>query len=51
MWENFVSFYQQPFKGGSDMDAGDWFLFLGLLIVLMVIWNLIFYHIKEGIGE
>jgi glucan phosphoethanolaminetransferase (alkaline phosphatase superfamily) len=49
MWENFKSFFEQPYKGAAEMDVIDWFFFMGLLIVLLVIWNLVFYHIKEGI--
>lgn len=51
MWENFKSFFEQPYKGAGEMDVIDWFFFMGLLIVLLVIWNLVFYHIKEGISS
>lgn len=48
MWENFKSFWAEPFSG--EMDAVQWFLFLGFIIVCIALWNLIFYHIKEGIS-
>ena len=47
MWENFKEFWAEPFQ--QDMDAVRWFMFLGLIIVILVLWNIIFYHIKEAI--
>lgn len=47
MWENFKAFWAEPFSG--DMDAVNWFLFLGFLIVCAAIWGIIFRHIAEGI--
>lgn len=46
MWDNFKAFLAEPFH--SEMDAMDWFLFVGFLIAVLVMWNLILYHIKEG---
>lgn len=43
------NFFAQPFKGGSEMDTLDWFLFLGLLIVLSIIWGFILRHITETV--
>ena len=47
MWENFKAFMAEPFQ--SDMDAVRWFLFLGMILVILVLWNIIFIHIKEAI--
>lgn len=45
MWADFQNWYKTPFS--SDMSAGGWFLFLGLLIVLAIMWNLILRTVKE----
>lgn len=46
MWDNFKAFFAQPWKGAQEMSVGDWFLFLGLIIVLLAAWRLIFRHIE-----
>jgi hypothetical protein len=38
-WNDYLSFYKQPFK--SDMSVSGWFLFVGLMIVLLFAWGLI----------
>lgn len=43
---NFKNWYQRPFS--SDMDVMHWFLFLGLLIVLMAGWRIILVHVTES---
>lgn len=43
-WDDFKAWYSQPFS--ADMDIAHWFLFLGLLIILMGLWRLILLHIK-----
>lgn len=50
-WNNLKAFYAQPFEGASEMDVTDWFAFIGVLLVLLAIWNLIFYHIAEGLKK
>lgn len=45
-WQNFKDFMAQPFNS-DDMDWKDWFFFLGLIIVLMAVWHMIFRHLKE----
>lgn len=47
LWSNFKTFLSHPYKG-EEMNAFDWFLFLGLLIVLMVMWRIIFKHVEDG---
>jgi hypothetical protein len=36
----------EPFR--AEMDTFHWFLFLGLLLVLMSFWRLILQHLGEG---
>jgi hypothetical protein len=47
MFKNFTDWIKEPFR--SDMDTLHWFLFLGLLIVLMGFWRIILRHITEGL--
>lgn len=47
-WTNFKAFMAEPFSS-DNMDAKDWFLFLGLVIAILMIWHLIFNHIVEVI--
>lgn len=45
MWEHFHEFMARPFR--SEMDAFDWFMFVGLLVVIMILWGIILRHIRE----
>lgn len=47
MWDKFKGWYADPFDG--DMDVTDWFLFIGLVIVAMILWRIILAHILEGV--
>lgn len=47
MLDGFENWLHQPFR--ADMSALDWFLFLGLLIIIMALWRLILVHITEAI--
>lgn len=47
MLSNFLEWWNQPFKG-REMDALGWFLFLGLLIIIMGLWAVILNHVKGG---
>lgn len=38
--------WQQPFA--ADMDAAHWFLFVGLLLIIMILWRIILRHIVEA---
>ena len=44
-WNTFKTWAQRPFS--VDMTATEWFLFIGLLIVIVVLWNIILYRIVE----
>lgn len=41
----FGDFFATPFKG-AGMDALDWFLFLGLMLIFWIMWAYILNHIK-----
>lgn len=41
----FGDFFASPFKGAS-MDAFDWFLLIGLIMVSAVLWANVLNHIK-----
>lgn len=45
MWQNFRQWAAKPFS--VDMTAGEWFLFIGLLTVIVILWNIILYRITE----
>lgn len=48
--DEFKKFWAQPFS--ADMSARDWFLFLGLLIIFVGLWNVILYHLFTAVrGE
>lgn len=38
--------WQQPFR--ADMSSTDWFLFVGVLLIIMILWRIILRHITEG---
>lgn len=48
MWNYFTEFMAEPFRG--DMDAIRWFYFLGLILVILILWNIIFRHIKDALS-
>lgn len=35
----------------TNMDAEHWFLFLGLILVLLFLWSRIMHYIEEGVKE
>jgi len=39
MWQDFKTWASAPFS--MDMNIGHWFLFLGLLILLLAAWRMI----------
>jgi hypothetical protein len=45
VWDKFKAWASKPFS--VDMTAGEWFLFIGLLIVIVALWNIILYRILE----
>lgn len=50
MWENFKGFFARPYKGAAEMDTLDWFFWTGFVLVLIILWGMIFNHIKEGLS-
>jgi hypothetical protein len=47
MMDEFRRLISQPFS--ADMTAVEWFLFIGLLIVIIALWNFILYHLTSAI--
>lgn len=45
VWDKFKTWAQRPFS--VDMTAGEWFLFIGLLVVIVVLWNIILFRITD----
>lgn len=45
MLQDFKDWAAHPFS--EDMSAGHWFLFLGLLIVLAMLWGMILSTVRE----
>ncbi|MDE2102813.1 MAG: hypothetical protein KGL39_36550 [Patescibacteria group bacterium] len=45
MWQKFQEWAASPFD--PEMDALHWFLFLGLLLVIMIAWRIILKTITE----
>ena len=47
MWQDFTSWLTNPLDTQSGQpSAWTLFLFLGLIIILLVLWGLIFRHIR-----
>jgi hypothetical protein len=49
MWARFKAWAQHPFS--VDMTAGEWFLFIGLLVVIIGLWNIILFRINQLVRE
>lgn len=49
MLDNFKAFLAAPYKGATNMSVLDWTLWIGLLLVILTLWGLVFNHVKEGI--
>lgn len=47
MWDRFKTWATEPFS--ADMTAAEWFLFIGLIIVIIGFWNIILYHLTSAI--
>lgn len=41
----FFAWLSRPFS--VDMTAGEWFLFVGLIVVIIVLWNIILFRITD----
>lgn len=48
-WSTFRTWVARPFS--VDMTAGEWFLFVGLIVVIIVLWNIILFRIVELVRE
>jgi hypothetical protein len=44
-WERFRQWYQKPFS--VDMTGTEWALFILLLIVVVVFWNIVLFRITD----
>jgi hypothetical protein len=49
MLATFKQWATKPFS--VDMTATEWFLFIGLLIVIMALWNIILFRITDLVRE
>ena len=49
MWQTFKQWAAKPFS--VDMTATEWFLFIGLLIVIVALWNIILFRITDLVRE
>ena len=51
MWDHFKTDFSnwvaKPFA--EDMPASHWFLFIGFVLILVVIWNIILIHLFDAI--
>lgn len=46
-WNGVKGFLDRPFE--ADMDFIDWFMFIGLLLVIVVLWTIILRHVAEAL--
>lgn len=49
MWQKFRQWAGHPFS--VDMTATEWFLFIGLLLVIIALWNIILSHLVTIIRD
>lgn len=49
MWERFTDYMSRPFKGAAEMSVLDWFLFFGLVLLLLAAWRIIFFHLEDAV--
>lgn len=49
VWDKFRAWAARPFA--VDMTATEWFLFIGLLIVIVGLWNIILFRITDLVRE
>lgn len=48
MWDEFKAWAKQPFS--SQMDLVHWFYFLGLMIILLAAWGIVFGHLRGAVN-
>jgi len=46
-WQHFKEFLDKPFD--ANMDFIDLFMLIGLILIMMILWNIILKHIAEAI--
>ncbi len=46
-WDEFRSYMAKPFS--ADMPASHWFLFLGMLIIIIMLWGMILNHLVNAL--
>ena len=46
MWQGIKDWYNQPYT--DNMNVMRWFLFFGMVIVLMAIWKVIIWHLQDA---
>lgn len=46
MLAEFKNWWAQPFS--ADMDAPHWFAFIGLIVLISILWGYILNHISEA---
>lgn len=47
MIKEFKAWAKEPFS--ADMTAAEWFLFIGLLVIILGAWNLILWHLTSAV--
>lgn len=47
MWDNFKAWLNQPFDTG--MNVVHWWAFVGLILVIFILWGIVMRHITEGL--
>lgn len=45
MFQGIKDWYTSPYR--SDMDVKRWFLFVGLLLVILAVWKIIVSHLMD----
>lgn len=49
MFDSFIAWWKNPLGNDSGPSAVTLFLFIGLILVLLAAWGLIFKHIREAL--
>lgn len=49
LWSNIQDWLKQPFQSGQS--AWKWILFLGFVIVVIVLWQMVLIHIVREVEE
>ncbi len=49
VFQNFLDWYNQPFK--QEMSVTNWFLFVGIVLVIIWLWSRILKEAGHVVGE